>query len=68
MNSEGSHVHILVASPPKLTISVLVKSLKSTSSCYVRILNIHIRKQIMLECSGHVPMLAVALVEQHLKH
>ncbi|WP_050313069.1 IS200/IS605 family transposase [Yersinia intermedia] len=44
MDGEG-HVHILAAYPPKLAISVPVKNLKSTSSCYVRILNTHLRKQ-----------------------
>lgn len=45
MDGEADHVHILVAYPPKLAISVLVNNLKSTSSRYVRILNTHLRKQ-----------------------
>lgn len=45
MDGEADHVHILVAYPPKLSISVLVNNLKSTSSRYVRILNTHLRKQ-----------------------
>lgn len=45
MDGEADHVHILVAYPPKLAISVLVNNLKSTSSRHVRILNTHLRKQ-----------------------
>jgi putative transposase len=45
MDGEADHVHILVAYPPKLAISVLVNNLKSTSSRYVRILNTHLCKQ-----------------------
>ncbi|CAI0769973.1 Transposase and inactivated derivatives [Serratia quinivorans] len=45
MDGEADHVHILVAYPPKLSISVLVNNLKSTSSRYVRMLNTHLRKQ-----------------------
>lgn len=45
MDGEADHVHILVAYPPKLAISVLVNNLKSTSSRYVRFLNTHLRKQ-----------------------
>lgn len=45
MDGEADHVHVLVAYPPKLAISVLVNNLKSTSSRSVRILNTHLRKQ-----------------------
>lgn len=45
MDGEGDHVHLLVAYPPKLAISVLVNNLKSISSRRVRILNTHLRKQ-----------------------
>lgn len=38
-------VHLLVAYPPKLAISVLVNNLKSISSRRVRILNTDLRKQ-----------------------
>nr|WP_109992108.1 IS200/IS605 family transposase [Salinisphaera sp. LB1] len=39
---EEDHVHLLVEYPPKLSISVLVNNLKSTSSRRVRFLNTHI--------------------------
>lgn len=45
MDGEGDHVHLLVAYPQKLAISVLVNNLKSISSRRVRILNTHLRKQ-----------------------
>ncbi|MGL4716519.1 MAG: IS200/IS605 family transposase [Aeromonas sp.] len=45
MDGEADHVHLLVAYPPKLSISVLVNNLKSISSRHVRILNTHLRKQ-----------------------
>lgn len=45
MDGEANHVHLLVAYPPKLAVSVLVNNLKSISSRHVRILNTHLRKQ-----------------------
>ncbi|MFM5068801.1 IS200/IS605 family transposase [Aeromonas veronii] len=45
MDGEADHVHLLVAYPPKLAISVLVNNLKSISSRHVRILNTHLQKQ-----------------------
>lgn len=39
------HVHLLVAYPPKLAVSVLVNNFKSSSRRHVRILNTHPRKQ-----------------------
>lgn len=44
MDGEADHVHILVAYPPKLAVSVLVNNLKSISSRQVRILNTHLPK------------------------
>lgn len=41
-DGEEDHVHLLVDYPPKLSISVLVNNLKSTSSRRVRFLNTHI--------------------------
>ncbi|MEE9711604.1 IS200/IS605-like element ISAeme8 family transposase [Aeromonas caviae] len=45
MDGEAVHVHLLVAYPPKLAVSVLVNNLKSISSRQIRILNTHLRKQ-----------------------
>ncbi|MGK3129213.1 IS200/IS605 family transposase [Pantoea sp. C8B4] len=44
MDGRAVHVHVLIAYPPKLSISVLVNNLKSISSRRVRILNTHLRK------------------------
>ena len=41
-DGEEDHVHLLVEYPPRLSISVLVNNLKSTSSRRVRFLNAHI--------------------------
>lgn len=41
-DGEEDHVHLLVEYPPKLSISVLVNNLKSTSSRRVRFLNTHL--------------------------
>ncbi|ADE14342.1 transposase IS200-family protein [Nitrosococcus halophilus Nc 4] len=41
-DGEEDHVHLLVEYPPKLSISVLVNNLKSTSSRRIRFLNTHI--------------------------
>nr|WP_027335288.1 IS200/IS605 family transposase [Halomonas sp. HL-48] len=41
-DGEEDHVHLLVEYPPKLSISVMVNNLKSTSSRRVRFLNTHI--------------------------
>jgi putative transposase len=43
MNGEADHVHILVAYPPKLAVSVQVNNLKSINSRQVRILNTYLR-------------------------
>lgn len=44
MDGEADHVHLLIAYPPKLSISVLVNNLKSISSRRARILNKNLRK------------------------
>jgi len=45
MDGEQDHVHLLVAYPPKLAVSVMVNNLKSTSSRQLRILNTHLTTQ-----------------------
>ena len=45
MDGEQDHVHLLIAHPPKLAISVMVNNLKATSSRRLRILNTHLRAQ-----------------------
>ncbi len=45
MDCEMDHVHLLIAYPPKLAISVMVNNLKSVSSRRIRILNTHIPRQ-----------------------
>ncbi len=45
MDGEADHVHVLVAYPPKLAISVLVNNLKSVSRRHIRILNTHLSRQ-----------------------
>lgn len=42
---DGEEDHVLVAYPPKLSVSVLVNNLKSISSRMVRQQNTHLRKQ-----------------------
>lgn len=44
MDTKAEHVHILIAYPPKLSLSMMVNNLKSISSRCVRILNTHLRK------------------------
>lgn len=44
MDGEADHVHVLIAYPPKLSVSVLVNNLKSISSHRLRILNTNLRK------------------------
>ena len=45
MDGEKDHVHLLIAYPPKLAISVMVNNLKSTSSRRLRMLNTHLTAQ-----------------------
>lgn len=45
MDGEADHVHLLIAYPPKLAISVMVNDLKSVSSRRIRRLNTHIPRQ-----------------------
>lgn len=43
IDGEQDHVHLLIAYPPKLPVSVMVNNLKATSSRRLRILNTHLR-------------------------
>lgn len=45
MDGETDHVHLLVAYPPKLAVSVMVNNLKSVSSRLLRQQNTHLRMQ-----------------------
>ncbi|OEJ05909.1 IS200/IS605 family transposase, partial [Shigella sp. FC1967] len=45
MDGEPDHVHLLVAYPPKLAVSVMVNNLKSVSSRLLRQQNTHLRTQ-----------------------
>lgn len=45
VDGEQDHVHLLIAYPPKLAISVMVNNLKATSSRRLRILNTHLTTQ-----------------------
>ena len=45
MDGKKDHVHLLIAYPPKLAISVMVNNLKSTSSRRLRMLNTHLTAQ-----------------------
>jgi len=45
MDGEEDHVHLLVAYPPKLSISVMVNNLKAVSSRMLRLQNTHLTRQ-----------------------
>ena len=45
VDGEQDHVHLLIAHPPKLSISVMVNNLKSVSSRRLRILNTQLMTQ-----------------------
>jgi putative transposase len=45
MDGEPDHVHLLVAYPPKLAVSVMVNNLKSVSSRFLRQQNTQLRMQ-----------------------
>nr|WP_074019031.1 IS200/IS605 family transposase [Xenorhabdus thuongxuanensis] len=45
MDGEQDHVHLLVAYPPKLAVSILVNNLKSVYSRLLRQQNTHLRTQ-----------------------
>jgi putative transposase len=45
IDGEAGHVHMLIAYPPKLAVSVLVNNLKSVSSRRVRQQNAQLQKQ-----------------------
>ena len=45
MDGESDHVHLLVAYPPRLSVSSMVGNLKSVSSRLLRLQNTHIPRQ-----------------------
>ena len=45
VDGEQDHVHLLIAYPQKLSVSVMVNNLKATSSRRLRILNPHLTTQ-----------------------
>lgn len=45
MDGEKDHVHLLIAYPPKLSISVMVNNLKAVSSRMLRLQNTHLTRQ-----------------------
>ncbi|EKO3612234.1 IS200/IS605 family transposase, partial [Vibrio metschnikovii] len=45
MDGEEDHIHLLVAYPPKLSISVMVNNLKAVSSRMLRLQNTHLTRQ-----------------------
>ncbi|PCS22508.1 Mobile element protein [Candidatus Enterovibrio escicola] len=45
MDGEKDHVHLLIAYPPKLAISVMVNNLKAVSSRQLRQQNTHLARQ-----------------------
>lgn len=45
MDGEEDHIHLLVAYPPKLSISVMVNNLKAVSSRMLRLQNTHLVRQ-----------------------
>ena len=45
MDGEKDHVHLLIAYPPKLSISVMVNNLKAVSSRMLRQQNTHLTRQ-----------------------
>ena len=45
MDGEEDHVHILIAYPPKICVSVMVNNLKSISSRRLRLANPDLKKQ-----------------------
>ena len=45
MDGEQDHVHLLIAYPPKLSVSVMVNNLKAVSSRMLRLQNTHLTRQ-----------------------
>ena len=45
MDGEQDHVHLLIAYPPKLSVSIMVNNLKSISSRMLRLQNTHLTRQ-----------------------
>lgn len=68
MDGEADHVHVLVAYPPKLSVSVLVNNLKSISSRYVRQLIRICQNRVIAEFYGHALISPVVLAAQQSKH
>lgn len=67
MDGEPDHVHLLVAYPPKLAVSVMVNNLKSVSSRLLRQQNAHLRMQSKRGFCGRDRTLSVAPERQRLK-
>ncbi|VED13955.1 putative transposase [Escherichia coli] len=67
MDGEPDHVHLLVAYPPKLAVSVMVNNLKSVSSRLLRQQNAHLRMQSKTGFCGRDRTLSVAPEGQRLK-
>lgn len=67
MDGEPDHVHLLVAYPPKLAVSVMVNNLKSVSSRLLRQQNAHLRMQSKTGLCGRDRTLSVAPEGQRLK-
>ena len=44
MDGEQDHVHLLIAYPPKLSVSIMVNNLKSISSRMLRLQNTHLTR------------------------
>lgn len=45
MDGESDHVHLLVAYPPKLSVSIMVNNLKAVSSRRIRSMNVNLKRQ-----------------------
>ena len=43
--NKADHVHLLIAFPPKLAVSIMVNNLKSVSSRLLRLQNSHLARQ-----------------------
>lgn len=67
MDGEPDHVHLLVAYPPKLAVSVMVNNLKSVLSRLLRQQNTHLRMQSKCVFCGRDRTLSVAPEGQRLK-
>lgn len=68
MGGEPDHVHLLVAYPPKLAVSVMVNNLKSVSSRLLRQQNTHLRCKAKLGFFGQDRTSSVVPEVRRLKH